>query len=126
MKGRLISLLTDYGLRRTTILLVVAFILIIISLFGGGVGGKTMVELLFYIGLALLFYALLHPWDEMSHTYYVILMAVSLILFVLLFIVGIDILVKIFNHGHSAEDVAWSFGFICIAGFFAGLIGLVI
>jgi len=81
---------------------------------------------LFFIGLILLFIALLDPWEQRSRYYYAILIGISGLLFLLLLIVGTDILVKMNLPGHWAEDIAVSIGFICAAGFFAGIIGFLL
>lgn len=112
--------------KKTITLLAASLIIIVISFFGGGAGGRTGILLLFYSGIALLFYALLHPWEEKNRSFYLILMGTFFVLFVLLWIVGIDVLVKIFPHGERAADIAWSAGLIFIAGFLAGLVGLII
>jgi len=111
-------------------IIIIAVLLVVISLFFGGAGGLVLAELLFYIGLIMLFFALLNPWGSWTRKYYAILIGISVLLFFLLIKAGIGALVKIQSKfqipGHWAEDMAWSLGFVFIAGFLAGLIGFFI
>jgi hypothetical protein len=49
-----------------------------------------------------------------------------LLLFILLFLIGLDILDKISRQGYNkfTEDFGMHFGFFCICGFIAGIIGM--
>ena len=100
-------------------LIIIAALLIAVSLFFGGAGGLVLAESLYYLGLMLLFVALLNPWGKWNRKYYAILFGISALLFFLLYKVGIGALVKIQSKfqisGHWAEDIAWSFGFVFIA-----------
>ena len=111
-------------------LIIIASLLIAVSLFFGGAGGLVLSESLYYLGLMLLFIALLNPWGKWNRKYYAILFGISALLLVLLYKVGIGALVKIQSKfqisGHWAEDMVGSFGFMFIAGFLAGLIGFFI
>jgi hypothetical protein len=112
----------------TISLVIIAIALITISLFRGGVGGLALSESLFFIGLIIFFFALLNTWGNRSRKYYAILMGISVLLFFLLFKFGIGALVDIQSkyqiQGHWAEDMAWSAGFILVAVFMAGLVGI--
>ncbi|MEI6695301.1 MAG: hypothetical protein WCO13_04450 [Bacteroidota bacterium] len=103
----------------------IAFIIKTISFFHGGVG--AMNPTLFFIGLIILFFALLNTWGNRGRKYYLILMGVSVLLFFFFFKFGMDPLVKTLSQyqfqGHWVEDMAWSIGFILFDGFMAGLIG---
>jgi hypothetical protein len=112
-------------------LYVIALLIIIITLFDGGVGGKTQTMLLFFIGLIVLFIAFLNPWGEMNPKYYAILIGISVLLAILPKFMPekydlVKIQAKMQLPGHWAEDMAWSIGFILVAGFMAGIIGLFI
>jgi len=112
----------------TISLFVIAVIIIIITLFHGGVGALSPIKLFFLTGLIALFFAFLNTWGNRSRKYYTILMGISVLLFFLFFKFGIGALVNIQSQyqiqGHWAEDMAWSAGFILIAVFMAGLIGI--
>ena len=136
MDRRLHSLLTAIRNRkRTIILLLLAVIIIEVSLLG--VGGKHYNGWINFFGIALFFYTFLHPWEWKSKYYYGTLMGISVILPLLSFYV-IDIpkyIVKISKYIASVlnitglpqdEDTVWTFLFICIVAFFAGLIGLIL
>lgn len=131
MKNKLITRIKTNKNWLTISLFVIAITLITITLFNGGIGGKTSTELLFLIGLTSLFLALLNPWGRISWKYYVILLGILVLLSILPFFLGEEYdLVKIQSRlqipGHWAEDMTWSIGFILFAGFMAGIIGLFI
>ena len=111
---------------KTKILLAIAVSLITISLLVGVSDNIPMILILF-IGIVLFFYAVLSPWGKVS--YYAFLSVIFIVLFIFLLYVGGDILVKMESAGklwvHGAEDIAMPFGFVCIAGFFAGMIGVI-
>jgi hypothetical protein len=112
----------------TTSLFVIAVIIITITLFHGGVGALNPTKLFFFTGLIAFFFAFLNTWGNRSRKYYAILMGISVLLFFLLFKFGIGTLVDIQSkyqiQGHWAEDIAWSAGFILVAVFMAGLVGI--
>jgi hypothetical protein len=90
-----------------------------------------------FCGIALFFYTFLHPWESKSKYYYMKLMGISVILPLLaIFVIDLpEFLIKI-NHGIASvfnitntprdDGIIWTFYFICLAAFFAGLIGLVL
>jgi hypothetical protein len=116
MDRRLLSLLTAIRNRRIIIILLLLEA-IIVGMALLGVGGKHS-GWFFGSGIALSFYIFLHPWEFKTRYYYGTLMGISIILPLLAFYV-IDI-------RRLGEDFVWLFIFICIAAFFAGLIGLVL
>jgi hypothetical protein len=135
MDRRLLSLLTAIrNRRRAIILFLLAVIIIELPLLG--VGGKHS-GWFFWFGIALFFYTFLHPWEFKSKYYYGTLMGISIIL-PLLAIYVVDItgsMIKITHYIASVlnitglpqdEDTVWAFSLICIAAFFAGLIGLIL
>jgi hypothetical protein len=127
MKTRFLTTISAFARNRTLILLFFSFLIIIPSIYE--VGGPRFNGIILFAGLALLFYTLLHPWEEKSYLYYISLMGFSSIIFILTFIVGIgnsDLFMKIFSHGHQAENAAWTAGLILIDPFIAGLVGLVL
>lgn len=89
---------------------------------------NRITEKVFFIGLTILFIAMLNIWAKRSRKYYVILMGISVLLIFLLFKFGIGALVNIQSQyqiqGRWAEDVAWSVGGIFFAGFMAGIVGI--
>lgn len=126
MKGKFISRFMDNPNRNAIILLVLAVILLVSSIFLKGPEAASMKRLLWFGGLISLFFALLNTWGDMRRIYYVMLMVISVLLFVLLLFVGIDILIKMQLPGHGAEDMAWFLGSFCIIGFLAGVFGLLL
>lgn len=122
MRSKFLSRFAIFRFRRTTILLLLIGIVFIISLFI--MDGPTLNGLIRFIEFALLFYTLLHPWEKKSRYYYGILLGISLILFLLLVFLMPHIPVKVWSK--VSEDIPWNIGFICVTGFFAGLIGLIL
>lgn len=113
----------------TILLYLIAITAITLTLFHGGVGGRTPVNLFFFAGLIALFFALLNTWGTRTWKYYTVLLSILLILTFLPFFLPEEWdLVKVQANrqipGHWAEDMAWSIGFILFAGYMAGIIGL--
>lgn len=77
---------------------------------------------MFFVGFVLFFYAILFPWQKVS--YYFILRMVFIILFAVLWLVGVNILGKMQLHDKLGEDIAWSIGLACVAGIIASMIGI--
>jgi hypothetical protein len=121
MENKFLSWFDSDNLRKTMLYLAIAILLIIASLFCGFTKGNSFAVILFFIGCVLFFYGALHPWGKPF--YYLVLVVISIIIFLLLCFVGVDLLVKMYNHGKEAEDIAWLIGGVCIAAFIAGIIG---
>jgi len=111
------------SVRKTLVYLGVAIFLIVIPLFIGFLKGNSLAVVTFFIGEIILLYAALRIWK--NPIYYLVLAAISVILFLLLCFVLLDILVKMYQQGHEAEDIAWFIGGTCVAGFIAGIIGAI-
>ena len=107
---------------KTTILLVFAVLFITFSLIGKGLNGSPLIVAMYFTGFVLFFYAVLLPWRKAS--YYFILSMAFILLFILLWLVGIYILSKLQLHDKLGEDIAWSVGLACVAGVIAGMIGI--
>lgn len=99
-----------------------AIVLLSISMAGKGLGGLAPAEIAFLSGIILFFYSVLIIWRKV--TFYFIMSFLFLILFALLWLVGIDILVKMNLHDKLAEDLGWSFGAFCFAAVITGIIGI--
>ena len=127
MKNKFLSRFDTGNLKKTIIYFVIAVLLITISFPAmasffdrGDVNGLLM--LMFFIGFALLFYAILHPWAKVS--YYFILIMIFIILFTLLLSTGIGILTKMQLGKNLGEAIGWSIVFVCAAAIIAGIIGI--
>jgi hypothetical protein len=110
-------------------LYIIAIALFTITFFLNFSGGHyRSSQPIYFSGLIILFIAMLNTWANRKRKYYIILMAISILLFVLIFMIGVGDLVQIQSKyqipGHWAEDMAWSIGGIVFAGFMAGLVGI--
>ncbi len=88
--------------------------------------GNSLFGLLFFAGFILFFYSLLHPWQRVM--YYAISIVIYILTLVILLNSDIDITKLEFVQnlpGRKAEDVAWAFGSIFVAGVIAGIIGII-
>ena len=125
MKNHFLSHFDSHILWETVKLFVIAVSCITISLVVGTTDNIPMILLLF-IGIVLIFYALLYPWGKVE--YYAVMSVLLVILFIFLLWLGTDILVKMeaagISHVHGAEAVAMLSGFVFFAGFIAGIIGI--
>ena len=127
MKNHFLSRFDARNLRKTIIYFAIAVVLITISFPAmasffdrGDVNGLFM--LIFFIGFALFFYAMLHPWGKVS--FYFILIVIFIILFTLLLSVGIGILTKMELGKNLGEAIGLSIIFVCVAAVIAGFIGI--
>jgi hypothetical protein len=109
MKNHFLSRFDAHNLKKTIILLLTAISLILISLVIG-VGDNIPMILVLLGGIILFFFAALNHWQ--NATYYTILIAACAVIFTITMFVG------------RSEDILMGVGFICIAGFMAGIIGL--
>jgi hypothetical protein len=123
MKSKFLSQFDSDILRKTLIYLTIAILLIVASFFIGFNKKDSIAPFPFFFGEILFFYAVLRLWEKTA--YYLMEVAISIIIFLLFCFVGIDFLVKTFTQGHNAEDFAWLFGSIWVAGFIAGIIGAI-
>ena len=122
MKNKLLSRFDSENLTKTMVYLVIAILLIAIPFFTGFVKGNSLARIILFIGEIIFFYSALRYWE--NPIYYLVLVVISIILFLLLCFVGVNILVKMYSHGHEAEDIAWTIGGGCVAGFIAGISGV--
>jgi hypothetical protein len=126
MKKQFLSRFDAHVIRKAMILLAIAVLLITISLLVG-VSDNIPMIIVQFTGIVLFFYALLSPWGKVK--YYAFLSVIFVVIFIFLLFAGIDILVKMESAGklwvHGAEDIAMPFGFVCVAGFLAGMIGVI-
>ncbi|HOY32909.1 MAG TPA: hypothetical protein PKW80_13605 [Bacteroidales bacterium] len=120
MKDNLIQKLMESRIRQTIILLAAGIALVLFSALVGKFGA-TMNVIAFFTGSVLLFYGMLRYWEKAL--LYIIMCVVFIVLIILEFQVGIDILVKKFKGTHEAEDIAWTIGGVFFAGVLAGIIG---
>jgi hypothetical protein len=111
MKNHFLSRFESYRIRNTIILLIIAILSIIISLLVG-VNDNIPMILLLLGGTILFFIAILNLWQ--NATYYAILIVAFAVIFTINLFVG------------RSEDIVMGIGFICVAGFIAGIIGLFI
>ena len=128
MKTKFFSRPDAGRLRKAMIMVLIAIAGIAVAIPGMILSkGNTLFALLYFAGVVLFCYALLHPWFKAR--YYAISIVIYLLLLVLFIYKGIDILVKMGNtgklRGHGAEDLAWSIGSIFVAGIIAGIIGII-
>jgi len=125
MKNHFLSHFDSYILVETLKLIVIAVSCITISLVVGTTDNLPMILLLF-IGIVLIFYAVLYPWGKVK--YYAVMSVLLAILFILLLWLGTGVLVKMEAAGqlpvHGAEGVAMLSGFVFIAGIITGIIGM--
>ena len=121
MKNNFLSRFESENLKKTMIYLVIAILLIVLPFFIGFLNDNSFALIMFFIGEIAFFYSALRLWE--NSMYYLVLVVISIIVFLLLSFVGLDILVKLYNHGHEAEGIAWLIGGTCAAGFIAGIIG---
>lgn len=113
----------------TISLYLIAVVLFVITFFlkvannHNGISGN-----IYFIGLIILFIAMLNTWGNRSRKYYVILMGISVLLFFLFVYFAVGALVNIQSQyqiqGRWAEDMAWSIGGVFFAGFVAGIVGI--
>lgn len=113
----------------TISLYIIAVILFIITFFHSLANKHTgMSGNIYFIGLIILFIAMLNTWGNRSRKYYVILMGISVLLFFLFIYFAVGVLVNIQSQyqiqGRWAEDMAWSIGGVFFAGFVAGIVGI--
>lgn len=123
MKIKFLARFDDDVVRKTFTYLSIAILLILISFFIGFNKNNSIAPFLFLFAEILFFYSVLRLWEKTA--YYLAEVAISIILFLLFCFVGIDFLVKAYPQGHNAEDMAWLFGSIWVAGFIAGIIGAI-
>jgi hypothetical protein len=112
------------SLRKALIYFIISVLLIVISIVGEGKGRDWLI-IIFSFGFFLFFYSVLRPWENAK--YYGIMGIVFILLIVLGWFVGIDILdilVKMHILQQYTEDMAWSQVFVWIAGVLAGIIGM--
>lgn len=81
-----------------------------------------MADYSFFIRIFPVFYSVLRPWENAK--YYGIMSAVFILIIALIWFVGIDILIKMHILRHLTEDIAWFQVLVCLAGVFAGIIGM--
>jgi hypothetical protein len=109
------------SLRKALLYFVISVLLVVISIVGEGKGRDWLI-IIFTFGFFLFFYSILRPWENAK--YYGIMSVVFILLIALMWFVGIDILVKMHILRHLTEDIAWFQVLVCIAGVFAGIIGM--
>jgi hypothetical protein len=110
MKNYFISLFEPEQLKKTIILLVIAFLLISVSLIIGTGDNLPMIVLLL-AGMIFFYFAVLHLWK--NATYFLVLTAVCFVILILDFIWPI-----------ISEGIAMAVGFGCFAGIITGIIGI--
>jgi hypothetical protein len=121
MKNHFLSRFDAHNLRRTIIYYVIALSFIIISLVLD-IDKNTVAPFVLFAGFVFFFYAVLHLWE--SAIYYGIMCIIFIILIILFWLVGMDILVKMQLPGKKAEEIVWIIMLVCIAGVIAGIIGM--
>ena len=109
------------SLRKALLYFVISVLLVVISIVGEGKGRDWLI-IIFSFGFFLFFYSVLRPWENAK--YYGIMSVVFILLVALIWFVGIDILVKMNILRQLTEDIAWFQVFVCLAGVFAGIIGM--
>lgn len=109
------------SLRKALLYFVISVLLVVISIVGEGMGRDWLI-IVFSFGFFLFFYSVLRPWENAK--YYGIMSAVFILIIALIWFVGIDILIKMHILRHLTEDIAWFQVLVCLAGVFAGIIGL--
>lgn len=107
---------------KTLLLLLIAVIIIAYPLAVKSMTAETLMPFMFLIGFFLLFYAILSPWGKPM--YFIILTAISTVLFIILFMGGFDILVKLTPKVKSDGDLIWSVGVAFVSGIIAGFAGI--
>lgn len=123
MKKHFISLFDSAHLKRTISLFVIAVLFIIIPSLVGIADNLPMIAMLL-IGIILLFFTVLHPWEKAYN--YGILTLVCIGILVLEFL-GIYILSKMHLNKYINEGIAMSVAFlICVPGIIVGLTGAII
>jgi hypothetical protein len=105
-----ISLFQTGNRKKTVILLVIAILLICISIIIGTTDNLPMIAM-FFTGLILLYFGILHPWGKASR--FAILTAVFIVILIL------DFIWPFINEG-----IAMAVGLGCLAGIIAGIIGI--
>lgn len=109
------------SLRKALLYFIISVLLVVISIVGEGKGRDWLI-IVFSFGFFLFFYSVLRPWENAK--YYGIMSVVFILLIALIWFVGIDILIKMHILRHLTEDIAWFQVLVCLAGVFAGIIGM--
>lgn len=109
------------SLRKALLYFIISVLLVVISIVGEGMGRDWLI-IVFSFGFFLFFYSVLRPWENAK--YYGIMSVVFILLIALIWFVGIDILIKMHILRHLTEDIAWFQVLVCLAGVFAGIIGM--
>jgi hypothetical protein len=110
MKNHILSLFSTGHIKKTIILFVIAALLIIFSLIIGISDNLPMIAMLL-AGIIILFISVFHPWKKARS--YAILSTICLLILILDFL-----------FPFISEGIAMSVGFVCLAGVFAGIIGI--
>ena len=123
MKNQAYSWLNPVRNKTALVILAIAVVVLSISISGGGIGGLVPAETAYFAGIVLFYTAVLMLWRNVK--FYFMLILLFLIVFSFLWLGGIGLLVKLFPHGETAEDISWSIGFACFAGVISGITGIV-
>jgi hypothetical protein len=120
MKNHFLSRFEPENIRRTIIYSVLALSLLIISLVFG-VETNGWLTLMFFVGVAFLFYAALRLWANAK--YYGIMCIIIIAFFTLYITVGIDILTKMQANKDLVKSIGEYLAFIGPIGLIVGIIG---
>jgi len=123
MKKHFISLFDSSHLKWTISLFTIAVLLIITAILVGTTDNLPMIAILL-VGIIILFFALLHPWEKASN--YGILAGVCIGILLLEWL-GIHILASMHLNQYLSEGIAMGVAFlICVPGILVGIIGAII